>query len=120
MGDLIMNKLSNVELIGLCVAGVVAIIAIYAIVSLIADYRQEIKKSKEMMSNLQTANDVPIEGMNSYQNDNSIRNTTVRHFTDSGRVAYGECQQGNTELYKGFQFVIIKSVIHTETREEID
>jgi hypothetical protein len=120
MGDLIMNKLSNGEFIGLCVAGVVAIIAIYAIISLIADYREEVKKSKALMSNLKTANNMPVEELDGYQDDDYVRNTTVRHFTDSGRVSTYEDSQGSTQLYEGFQFVIIKSVIHTETREALD
>lgn len=121
MGDLKMNNIEDAKFIVICVAVVVAVIALYALISLIVDYRQEAKKTKEMMSNLETANAAPLEEIDSYQGYKETYSSTRNHFTDSGRsVSYGSYEQGSTKLYEGFQFVIVKSVIHTETREEID
>lgn len=114
-----MNKLSSAHIVGIGIGVVIAIIAIYAIISLIIDYRNETKKAEEMYANLKTANDFPVS--NETDNSKNLKyNTYDNRFRDVGVAVNSSSNNGcNSGSYGNFQFVIIKSVIHTETREEI-
>lgn len=112
-----MNKLTDIQIVGLGVSAVILLIAIYAIISLAIDYRKETQKAKDMLGGLKTANNAPVPNVKDYKKDVNTSALNNR-FTDSGTSI--NTWRNNAGTYGNFQFVIVKSVIHTETREEID
>lgn len=124
-----MNNNNVQEVMIWCIVAIVVIVLIYVIVSLIMDHVAETKKTKELMSNLE-----PVSATNngSFRNQDVMQMpvnnqngdqfyASVGRFTDTGRSMTQSQYNGmNTTYYDDVQFVIVKSLIYTETREEID
>ena len=127
MGDLILDK-NNVQNIMIwCIVAVVVVVLLYVIICLISEHIEETKKAKEYMNDLEpvnAVNNISIREQNSMQmptNNNGQFYASVGRFTDTGRPMTQSQYNGmNTTFYDDVQFVIVKSLIHTETREEID
>ena len=127
MGDLIMENNNVQSIIIGCIIVVVVMVLLYVIISLIADHIEETKKAKQLMNNLEPArlgqNDAVREQgeMSNNSNVNGQFYSSVAHFTDTGKSMTQSQYNGmNTTFYDDVQFVIVKSLIYTETREEID
>ena len=127
MGDLIMENNNVQSIIIGCIIVVVVMVLLYVIISLIADHIEETKKAKQLMNNLEPArlgpNDAVKEQgeMSNNSNVNGQFYSSVAHFTDTGKSMTQSQYNGmNTTFYDDVQFVIVKSLIYTETREEID
>lgn len=127
MGDLIMDK-NNVQNIMIwCIVAVVVVVLLYVIICLISEHIEETKKAKEYMNDLEpvgAVNNISIREQNSMQmpiNNSGQFYASVGRFTDTGRPMTQSQYNGmNTTFYDDVQFVIVKSLIHTETREEIE
>ena len=127
MGDLIMKENNVQSIIIGCIIVVVVMVLLYVIISLIADHIEETKKAKQLMNNLEPTrlgpNDAVREQgeMSNNSNVNGQFYSSVAHFTDTGKSMTQSQYNGmNTTFYDDVQFVIVKSLIYTETREEID
>ena len=127
MGDLIMENNNVQSIIIGCIIVVVVMVLLYVIISLIADHIEETKKAKELMNNLEPARLGPGSvvkeqgAMIDNRNVNEQFYSSVAHFTDTGKSMTQSQYTGmNTTFYDDVQFVIVKSLIYTETREEID
>ena len=127
MGDLIMENNNVQSIIIGCIIVVVVMVLLYVIISLIADHIEETKKAKQLMNNLEPArlgpNDAVKEQGEMFNNSNVNGQfySSVAHFTDTGKSMTQSQYNGmNTTFYDDVQFVIVKSLIYTETREEID
>lgn len=127
MGDLIMKENNVQSIIIGCIIVVVVMVLLYVIRSLIADHIEETKKAKQLMNNLEPARLGPDDAVREYgemPNNGNVSGqfySSVAHFTDTGKSMTQSQYTGmNTTFYDDVQFVIVKSLIYTETREEID
>ena len=145
MGDFIMmmsvdtNRMTAGLLIALGV--ILIIIAISVIINLIGNYKKESEKVQENINKISNKNNnfpkqisladnVNLKNINmyekkqdGYQQENNCFYSSVKHFTDTGRsqLRGGYSQAGYSESRNNsYNFVIIKSVICTETRDEIE
>ena len=125
------NRQKIITIILIIVVAFVVICTLYMIVSMILDYKKEnqrvkelIEKNKRKMSIDEEADDLQMAyaigaDISPTQRELGEFYSQKNHFTDTGRSQLRGVYSNDNEMKKNCNFVIIKSVIYTETREEL-